>query len=247
MGGDRKAWAWAALLIAVGAGFDAIAVALYWQPCAGNLLSGSIFNGYRYGAAFSQQCMVAMDQAAVFPLPQAGLGWTVVGGLGAVAAVLLAASWLVVVGALRVPRVHKLVAVLPAVFTVAVVAQASVVAFGPAPTEDPLALTLSLLLELSVPVALVALSAAGVHGLLLVRTAIVAVAASSVGIVHQLFEYATVVLLSDANWDFPPGTGWGTVILAMLAAIATRGLSARRTGDNVVVAVPRADGSQLSA
>lgn len=57
--------------------------------------------------------------------------------------------------------------------------------------------------------------------MLWVRTAIVAVAATAAGTLHQIAEYIAAVVLSDANWDSPPGSGSGIVVLCLLAAVAT--------------------------
>jgi hypothetical protein len=91
-------------------------------------------------------------------------------------------------------------------------------------------------LELSVPVSLIALAVAGVRGLLLARAAMVVLVATATGFVHQIVEYFAASALSDANWDSPPGTGYLTVIIALLAAVATVALSGR--GDRVGSAVP---------
>jgi hypothetical protein len=58
-------------------------------------------------------------------------------------------------------------------------------------------------------------------GLLLVRSAIVALVAASPGLFHQIAEYMVAVTLSDANWDSPPGSGYFTVIMCLLSALAT--------------------------
>jgi hypothetical protein len=230
MGTDRGRWLGAGLLMAIGALLEAVAVSLYWQPCAGNMLNGTIFTGRVVQAGFSEQCMVAMDQAPMFQLPSAGAGWTLVGSLGAVAALLLASAWLVVVGVLRVPLATRLVAAIPGVLAIAAVVNAAVGSLGAAHAADPVSLPLSVALELSVPVALGALAMAGVRGRLLMRAAIVVLAATATGFVHQVVEYFGTWVLSDANWDSPPGTGYLTVVLAGLTAVVTVALAGRRRG-----------------
>jgi hypothetical protein len=69
--------------------------------------------------------------------------------------------------------------------------------------------------------ALVVIGAAGITGLLLVRSAVVALVATSTGHFHQITEYITAIVLSDANWDAPPGSGYLVVVLCLLAAIST--------------------------
>ena len=65
------------------------------------------------------------------------------------------------------------------------------------------------------------LGAAGVAGQLLARSAIVVMAATSTGLFHQIAEYIAAVAFSDANWDAPPGSGYFTVAMGLLAAFAT--------------------------
>lgn len=174
MEGRSKLWPIAATLIAAGAALEAAAVWLYWLPCAGSMLNGSSLRGYRYESEFTAGCMVAMDEASMFVLPQPGAGWTLVGSLGAAAAILLAAAWLVLLPALRVSRMAKLIAALPGILGIALVIDAVVLSFGTAAVDDWIGRALVVLIELSVLLALVALGSTGVEGLLLARYAIVA-------------------------------------------------------------------------
>lgn len=50
MRGRSKLWLLSAALMAAGAAPEAAAVTLYWRPCAGSMLNGSILRGYRYEA-----------------------------------------------------------------------------------------------------------------------------------------------------------------------------------------------------
>jgi len=59
-------------LIVGGATVYAAAVTLYWRPCAGSMLNGSVLHGYRYESEFSNYCLVAMGQAPGFHLPEPG-------------------------------------------------------------------------------------------------------------------------------------------------------------------------------
>lgn len=226
MAGNRKSWVIAAALIAAGAVADGAAVLLSWQPCLGSMFSGSIFNGYRYDVPFSPECGVAMNAGSPFPLLTFGDGLTLIGTLGTIAALLLAASWLVVVSALPVKWGFKVAAVLPSVFAIAAVAAVAAPPYQVGP-ELSVAGALGALVEVSAVFALMALYGAGVRGVLFARAVVVLVAATAVGFAHQVVEYYAMIALSDANWDTPPGTGLLTVAFAILAAVVTVILASR--------------------
>lgn len=221
MEGRSKLWLLAAALIAAGAALEAAAVTLYWRPCAGSMLNGSILRGYRYDSDFTAECLTAMDEAPMFALPQPGAGWTLIGSLGAAAAILLASAWLVLLPALRLPRMVTLAAALPGVLGIATVIDAAVMSWGPETADAGLGSALAVLSDVSALLALVVIGAAGITGLLLVRSAVVALVATSTGHFHQMTEYIAAIVLSDANWDAPPGSGYVVVVLCLLAAIST--------------------------
>jgi hypothetical protein len=221
MGGRSKLWLLSAALIAAGAALEAAAVTLYWRPCAGSMLNGSVVAGYRYDSDFSAECLTAMDRAPLFMQPLPGSGWTLMGSLGAAAGILLAAAWLVLLPALRLPRTVSLAAALPALLGIAQVVNATVLSFAPATVDDGLGGALTVLSEVAMLLALVMIGAAGVAGTLLFRTVIVGLVATSTGLFHQITEYITATVLSDANWDVPPGSGYLTVVVCLVAAIAT--------------------------
>jgi hypothetical protein len=208
-------------MIAAGAAFEAAAVMLYWRPCAGSMLNGSILRGYRYESEFTAECLAAMDRAPMFVLPQPGSGWTLMGSLGAAAGILLAGAWLVLLPALRLPRMVTLAAALPGLIGIALVIDSAVMSFGPETADDGIGRALAVLIEVPVLLALVTIGAAGVAGMLLARSAIVVLAATSTGLFHQITEYIAAIVFSDANWDAPPGSGYVTVVMCLLAAIAT--------------------------
>ncbi len=221
MGGRSRLWALAAVLIAAGAALEGTAVALHWRACAGGVLNGSILRGYRYESEFTAECLAAMDRAPMFALPQPGAGLTLIGTLGAAAALLLAVAWLVAVPALRLPLAVALAAALPGLLGIGLVVNSVVTSFGPATVDDGLGRALLVLVDVSVLLVLIVIAAAGVAGSLLARAAIVALAATSTGLIHQIGEYAVAVVFSDANWDAPPGSGFFTVGMCLLAAVVT--------------------------
>ena len=63
--------------------------------------------------------------------------------------------------------------------------------------------------------------APAVAGVLWARCAVVALVATSTGLFHQITECIAAIVLSDANWDAPPGSGYFTVAMCLVAAIAT--------------------------
>lgn len=219
--GRSKLWLLSAALIAAGAALEAAAVMLYWRPCAGSMLNGSVLRGYRYESEFTAECLAAMDRAPMFVLPQPGSGWTLMGSLGATAGLLLAAAWLVLLPALRLPRIVTLTAALPVLLGIALVIDSAVMSLTPETADDELGRSLAVLIEVSALLALVAIAAAGVAERLLARSAIVLLAATSTGLFHQIAEYIVAIAFSDANWDAPPGSGYFTVVTCLLAAIAT--------------------------
>ncbi len=221
MENSSKRWPLAAALIAVGAALEGAAVTLLWSPCAGQLLNGSALQGYRYDSEFTAACARAMDEAPLFVLPQTGQGWTAAGSLGALAGVLLATAWLVLLPTLRVSGRVRLIAALPGVISLGLVGAAVVGSLAPGALDEGIDSFLVMSGELSAALSLFALALAGVGGSLLIRYGIVAFAATSVGFFHQVAEYLFAIGLSDANWDVPPGAGYLTVATCLVAAAAT--------------------------
>lgn len=219
MGERSRLWLLAAGLLAAGAALEAAAVALHWRPCGVEEVSGS--TGARPGSEPSVACLTAMEEASSFFLPQPGAGWTVIGSLGAGAAILLAVAWLVLLPTLRLSASGVATAALPGVLGITASVNAVVVSSGPAFADDAVGPVLAVLREFSVAIALVTLAAAGVSGMLLARYAIVALVATSAGLFHQMTEYLVAMVVSNGHWDVPPGTGYLTVALCLGAAVAT--------------------------
>ncbi len=217
MGGRSKLWLVSAGLLAGAAGLAGAALALYWQPCSGNLLTGSAFNDFRFEPPFTDGCLVAMDEATGFPLPVQGL--TTVGALGLLSAVLMAAAWLVLLPTVRLSPPARLVVALPAVVVLAVALGSSVAAFDPA--GDGLPNWAFLLVEFSMIPAVFVLANHNVEGLLMVRYVLVLLASAAIGQLHAMADYLVALGLSEATWDAPPGTGLANIASVLLTAIAT--------------------------
>lgn len=219
IGGRSIRWLLAAAMIAVGALLDGLAVWLVWRPCAGSMLNGSILVGYTYPTEFTDACLQAMNGHPIFPM----LGTTDLtstGILGTIAAILLATAWLVLLPALRLPGWTRLIAGLPSLLVLLGVATAAHSTLNVTTSGWPGSRPL-LLANLAVPVALIALARAGIRGAALGRAAIVVVAAATPGALSQAFEYLLAIMLSDAFWDTPPGTGYLRVAFCLAAGIAT--------------------------
>lgn len=220
IGGRSIRWLLAAALVAVAGLLEATAVALVWRPCAGSMLNGSILLGYAYPTEFTQPCLAAMDSASVYPLLEAGQDFTWAAAAGTTAAILLALSWLAVLPALAVTETSRLVAALPSLL---VLGGAGTSALWPSPagTGWATATWLLVLASLAIPPALLALAGAGVRGGLLLRATVVLLAATAPGAASRAVDYLVSIFTSDANWDTPPGTGWVTATLCLIAAVVT--------------------------
>lgn len=205
MGERSKLWLVSAGLLAVAAVLVGVAAALYWQPCVPDW------------PHYSEACLVAMDSSTGFPLPIGG--WTVVGGLGLVAALMLAAAWLVLLPTVRLSRPARFFFALPGLAVLAVAAAAVISTQDAAGNWPPTWLYLAV--DVALVPALFVLANSGVEGLLVARYAVVGLASTAVGLVHQLAEYIAALSLSDASWDTPPGTGLFTAGFLLLTAIAT--------------------------
>ena len=86
---------------------------MYWLPCRGSMLRGSIINYYvDVGRKFSPACKQAMDGDVALVVP-----WT--SGLNLVAMALLGVAWLTLVVGLRWRWRTRAVAALPGLATLA--------------------------------------------------------------------------------------------------------------------------------
>lgn len=213
-------WLLSAALLATGAALQGAATWLYWQPCPSPWLEGSLIRGFTYTLG-TEACAVAMDQHTGFVLPTPAAGWTTMGSLGAASAVVLALAWLVVLPALRTRVYVTLLASLPGIVAIWAAIASTLASLDPMAGPEAWPGDLFYLLDVVTVVALVALCTSGVTGRHLTRAAIVLVAATSPGRLHQVADYFVSCMVSDANWDSPPGTGFLTVFWCFLSAIAT--------------------------
>lgn len=205
------------------AGAAALSLFRHWLPCRGSMLEGSLLQGYRSeGYAFSDACLRRMDTGLPFQGP-AELGeqtpWA--SELGAMAIVASAAAWAVVVLGLRWPPGATLLGLLPSLSSTSIAVQIYLVARVPQRnTEESLSGWVLLLPEITGVLALLVAARQpqrdGSHDLR--RLVLLAWGTTVFGSVHQLFDYLGMGLWSVANWDLPPGTGVGTVLVLLVTA-----------------------------
>ena len=204
---------------------------LYWLPCRGSMLRGSIINDYvNVGRKFSPGCKQAMDGDVALVVP-----WT--SGLNLVAMALLGVAWLTLVVGLRWRWRTRAVAALPGLATLAVAVAGAAAIGDPKPFEyTPPLMGLVTLLELLAVVALVWIlvwqpEARGRH--IGPRLVVVLSGTTAFGFVHVITEYFTMLSFGGGNGDTPTGYGYlifATVtITAILTVIMT--LRARKVAD----------------
>ena len=54
--------------------------------------------------------------------------------------------------------------------------------------------------------------------------------ATAFGMAHAIVEYVAMLFFNQNNWDTPPGTGWITVAVLVIAGFASFGFGGRRHG-----------------
>ena len=220
MRGQRWPW-WlgATLLLAAGAA-AAWSTYLHWLPCRGSMLSGSIVRDYVYGPAFSDACLQRMDGGMPF-LYLSARSEQVPGAteLAVVAMVLVGLAWLAPVLALRQPVAVKSLLALPGLANL-VLALVAWSARGKA--GDLVVDWLWVIVDLAAVVAalVVLVGPAACNGYTL-RLLVLLWATTAFGVFQGMFSYASMSTFSDANWDVPPGTGYTTAAVLVLAAVLT--------------------------
>ncbi len=184
---------------------------LYWLPCRGSMLSGSII--YRYydhvGPAFSDACLRRMDgdqgpwDSALYVLA------TALAGL----------AWLTLVHGLRRRPGTMAVAALPGLATL-VLAGAMSIADA---TAEVIILLLSLTIELAAAVAFLTIPVwhPDLDLRRLLRLVVVLWGTTAFGAIHTIAEFIVMVNFTEANWDTPPGFGYLTVATLTISAVLT--------------------------
>ena len=222
---DPSRWPWriAAVLLLGSAVATAWSLVLHWSPCRGALLSGTALE--RLGSnQLTDACLQRMDGALPFPYPpepvEQAAGAT---ELGVVAMVLCGLATLVLVAGRELSATVRRLLVLIAAPTL-IMAGLSARAAGD-PFRDPdsyppewlwvageVVAVLILIVLLSGP--------ATRHRRDTVRTIILVWALTAFGLVHGVIDYVTMTAVSTNNWDLPPGTGIGIVLVLVAGAVA---------------------------
>ena len=219
---------------------------LYWLPCRGSMLEGTLIHPYSGDGrsyeeyekldpavkAAMRACEARMDGDISAQAP-----WT--SELLVLAMALAGVAWLTLVLGLRWQLKTKAVAVLPGLATV-VMALAVAVTIGDAERGEDHSL-LTMLLAAVEWSALLALAVTWVWQpevrtrRRFLRLAVALWGTTAFGIFHQMLAYMIMVGFSERDWDEPPGTGYLTVatitISAILTAIMTL-LAPRRGADD---------------
>lgn len=221
----RWPWVLSALLLMAAAVAAGLAAYLFWLPCRGSMLQGSILQPGGTGTEFSDACLVQMDTGTPFPfLAERGHQTWWSSQLAGISIALTALAWLVPAFGLGW-RGRTCVAlslpVLPTLLLAAVtLPMARRTGFD---SDSPGAVWLWLSVEVAGVLAILAVgrweSTAG--GGTLVRLLALSWGATAFGMVHQLFEYVFMMTTNDSNWDVPPGTGYGTSAALAVSAVLT--------------------------
>ncbi len=220
---SSRRWPWlvSAVLLLVAGGTAGVATYLFWLPCRGSMLDGSLF-GPRGDIAFSDACLERMDSGTPFPYPTAlGEHENTSALLAAAAIALTALAWLPVALGLGWRSRSRLVALLPVVATMLLAARSypgAEVVIGSGGTT-PLWLAVEVLALAAV--LLIFRWEVGADPALLIRLLILGCGATAFGTMHQTGDYILMIATSSANWDVSPGTGYITSALLVLAAAAT--------------------------
>lgn len=224
---SSRRWPWllSSLLLAAAAVTAGLVTHLFWLPCRGSMLQGSLLFPVEIGSAFSDTCHVQMDAGTPFPF-RAGGGqqswWSSLLAGGSI--VLAALAWLPPAFGLGWRGRTQAALTLPVLTSLLLAAATFPVArrIG-VDSGSPGAIGLWLSVEVAGVVAILAVgrweSAAG--GGTLVRLLALSWGATAFGLVHQLLDYSFMITTNSANWDVPPGTGYGTSAVLALSALLT--------------------------
>jgi peptidoglycan/LPS O-acetylase OafA/YrhL len=188
---------------------------LYWLPCRGSRLRGSITDAYADGRT-SEACLQQMGEVLDLQQP-----W--MSDLNIAAMVLLGVAWLTLVLGLRWQLNTKAVAALPGLATLAFAAFAGVMAIGNSGNaEDSFPeMLVSIMPELVAVVALVAIAAwqPETRGRHFLRLVVVLWGTTAFGLIHIITDYMIIGRLRGT--DTPPSFGYLTVATITISAILT--------------------------
>jgi len=225
----RGQWRWVVVgvLLVLGALAGSGVVWLHWRACTGPQVSTADW-GYAEdpGPGYGDACLQAMDDGFSFLYPDGKGPFRPEALFGLALALLVAASWAVVLLSRTWRRSTRAAGAL----TLGLVLLVAVLGLQPRSgamdrvfTPVQLVLGLSVLLTLVLVLVQDAGSARD-----RARAALALCGPAAMGFVAFAADYSLMVTISEADWDTPPWTGTPTVVATALAGIAVLVLSVRR-------------------
>jgi hypothetical protein len=217
----RWRWVTAAGLLLAAAVAAGHAVYLYWLPCRGAMLSGTVLRGYAYGPDFGEVCLRRMDTGMPFPYPGEPVAWAGgAGPLGASAMVLAGLAWLVLTwGSGESVGTNAAIAG-PGLLTVGLAVHALLAAESF--SYGAVLMILWILVEVTALGAVLGLLEPGFgHDGPALPLVVAAWGSTAFGGFHQIADFIAMVAFSEADWDVPPGTGYLTTAVLALSAFVT--------------------------
>jgi amino acid transporter len=227
---QRWLWFLAAGVMLASAVAAAWSTYLYWLPCRGTMLEGTLIHPYTDdGLSYEEYerlepavkasmdaCLRRMDGDISEQAP-----WT--SELLVFAMVLLGVAWLTLVLGLRWQLRTKAVAALPGLgAVVAALAVAATIGDADRGEDHPLLTILPTAVEWSALLALAMIWAWQPEVRTrrrFLRIVLALWGTTAFGIFHQMFAYMIMVGFSERDWDEPPGTGYLTVATIAISAI----------------------------
>lgn len=222
-----------------------VAAWLLWLPCRGHLLDGTILVGYRSLSTsdFTDACNQAMDSGGWVGWPSAVDAQTT-GLLAAsgTAMCLLAAAWLVLVLSFCTTPLARLIGAGPGLANLVIGALLLMRGVDVGPADLPDAVLIHMAIDLTAVLAIGAIAVTWGDDIFgLGRASLALAGVASMGVAGPIFDYVAMTVLSDNNWDTPPGTGFLTAGFQVFVGVALVVLTAtdnRRSDAPTLPSVP---------
>ncbi len=229
----QSRWPWfaAGVLLFASAASTAVSVHLHWIPCRGNMLDGTVF-APKVAGELTETCLTRMENGLPFPyVPGVTEQAPLASELGAIAMVLAVASWIVLVLGLRLRRRTRWIALIAVVAPTLLVVMGWSAAFSP--QHEPNASVFGWLwfgVEVVAYAVMLLLFWQGseLSGATFFGLAFVLWGVTAFGVAHAIVEYMVMVMFNQNNWGTPPGTGWITVAVLVIAGSASFWFGGRR-------------------
>lgn len=225
----RWPWLFSALLLLLAAAATAWSTYLFWLPCQGSMLEGSVFDRNRTGSFFSDACLRRMDAGMPFPFAPGAFERTPGSSEAAAAGMVLAGlAWVPLLLGLGWKRRTRYVAAAPVVVSLLLAAGCWV--SGRAAGDNTVGdryfwSVLGIELAVLVAAVLVWIEEEGLTGRSLARVVLLAWGASAFGLFHVAMEFGMMITFSETNWDVPPGTGYGIALVLAVSALGTAAIT----------------------